>query len=131
MISQTFRRVFIRSRNILVTTGQKNDYIAGVANTYRARSFSSSVCENTVASSGGTVRAASTSASEVISYPATANPSPHNNIEDKPVLLNSKEHAVGYLNRILNARVYEAAIETELQYAENLSAVRSLINCLM
>jgi len=105
MISRTFRRVSIRSRNILVTTGQTNDYIAGVANTFHPRSFS-----------------ASTLPPEVISYPATATPSPDKNVEDKPVLLNSKEHAVGYLNRILNARVYEAAIETELQHAENLSA---------
>jgi hypothetical protein len=110
MISRTFRRVSIRSRNILVTTGQTNDYIAGVANTFHPRSFS-----------------ASTLASEVISYPVTATPSPNKNVENKPVLLNSKEHAVGYLNRILNARVYEAAIETELQYAENLSAVRWLV----
>jgi len=39
----------------------------------------------------------------------------------KPVLLNSKEHAVGYLGKVLNARVYEAAIETKLQLASNLS----------
>jgi hypothetical protein len=46
-------------------------------------------------------------------------------IEDMvPVLLNSKEHAVGYLSKILNARVYDAAIETELQEAKNLSSVR-------
>jgi hypothetical protein len=44
----------------------------------------------------------------------------------KPVLLNAKEHAVGYLSKILNARVYEAAIETELQEAKNLSNVRRL-----
>lgn len=43
--------------------------------------------------------------------------------ELKPVILNAKEHAVGYLSRILNARVYEAAIETELQEATNLSTV--------
>ena len=40
-----------------------------------------------------------------------------------PVLLNAKEHAIGYLSKILNARVYEAAIETDLQHAKNLSAV--------
>lgn len=40
-----------------------------------------------------------------------------------PVLLNSKEHAVGYLSKVLNARVYEASIETELQHAKNLSAL--------
>ena len=40
---------------------------------------------------------------------------------EKPVLLNAKEHVVGYLSRILNARVYDAAIETDLQYAPNLS----------
>ena len=41
-----------------------------------------------------------------------------------PVLLNAKEHVVGYLSRILNARVYDVAVETELQHAKNLSAVR-------
>ena len=40
-----------------------------------------------------------------------------------PVLLNSKKHAVGYLSKVLNARVYEASVETELQHAKNLSAV--------
>jgi threonine dehydratase len=40
---------------------------------------------------------------------------------DKPILLNAKEHVVGYLSRILNARVYDAAIETQLQHAKNLS----------
>jgi hypothetical protein len=43
----------------------------------------------------------------------------------QPVLLNAKEHAVGYLSKILNARVYDAAIETDLQEAKNLSSVRS------
>lgn len=47
-----------------------------------------------------------------------------------PVLLNSKQHAVGYLNRILNARVYEAAIETQLQHAKSLSTVRIFL-CLL
>lgn len=40
-----------------------------------------------------------------------------------PVLLNSKEHVVGYLSKILNARVYDVAVETDLQHAKNLSAV--------
>jgi len=48
--------------------------------------------------------------------------------DSRPVLLNSKEHAVGYLSKILNARVYEAAVETDLQYATNLSAVSSLLD---
>jgi hypothetical protein len=43
--------------------------------------------------------------------------------ETKPILLNSKEHAIEYLSQILNAKVYEAAIETDLQHAKNLSAV--------
>ena len=30
----------------------------------------------------------------------------------------------GYLNKILNAKVYDVAIETELQHAKNLSKVR-------
>lgn len=42
--------------------------------------------------------------------------------DSKPVLLNAKQHVVGYLSRILNARVYDAAIETELQFAPNLSS---------
>ena len=49
--------------------------------------------------------------------------------ETKPILLNSKEHAIGYLSQILNAKVYEAAIETDLQHAKNLSAVSDIINC--
>lgn len=61
-------------------------------------------------------------AAEVVKFPAVNG---KDNVSDtQPVLLNSKEHAVGYLSRILNARVYEAAIETELQEAKNLSAVR-------
>jgi len=35
--------------------------------------------------------------------------------------MNSKMHAVGYLGKILNARVYDAAIETQLQHAPSLS----------
>jgi hypothetical protein len=61
---------------------------------------------------------------ELISFPAVDRNSKEYNLETKPVLLNSKEHAIGYLSRILNARVYEAAIETDLQHAKNLSAVR-------
>ena len=60
---------------------------------------------------------------EVIDFPAVDRADPDYNTETTPVLLNSKEHAIGYLSRILNARVYEAAIETDLQHAKNLSAV--------
>ena len=122
MISHTFRRVSIRSRNVVATGHVVNDYIAGISNRCRPMLFSSSVRENTVGTDAMDVGTTS-AASEVISFPATADPSPDNKRE-QPVLLNSKEHAVGYLNRILNARVYEAAIETELQHAENLSEVR-------
>ena len=55
---------------------------------------------------------------DVVEFPSKRN---KDSVEDVPVLLNAKEHAVGYLSRILNARVYEAAIETELQEAKNLS----------
>jgi hypothetical protein len=55
-------------------------------------------------------------AQEVVSFPSEQD-------VGQPVLLNAKEHVIGYLSRILNARVYEAAIETQLQYATNLSAV--------
>jgi hypothetical protein len=65
--------------------------------------------------------------SEVISFPAVDKDSPAYNSELKPVLLNPKEHVVGYLSKILNARVYDAAIETELQHAKNLSAVSQAV----
>jgi hypothetical protein len=71
---------------------------------------------------------------EVVRFPSSSNPkqpvtvtsslNDPTNKESVPVLLNSKEHAVGYLSKILNARVYDAAIETELQEAKNLSTVR-------
>lgn len=59
-------------------------------------------------------------ATEIVSFPSQAD---GDSTTAQPVLLNSKEHAVGYLGRVLNARVYEAAIETELQEAKNLSSV--------
>lgn len=59
--------------------------------------------------------AADSGTTELVSFPGDEG-------EGKPILLNAKEHAVGYLSRILNARVYEAAIETDLQHAKNLSA---------
>jgi hypothetical protein len=65
--------------------------------------------------------------SEVISFPAVDKSSAAYNTEMKPVLLNPKEHVVGYLSKILNARVYDAAIETELQHAKNLSAVSQAV----
>ena len=49
--------------------------------------------------------------------------------EGKPVLLNAQEHVVGYLSKILNAQVYDAAIETDLQHAKNLSAVSMVVPC--
>jgi len=58
-------------------------------------------------------------ATEFVDFPAPAAAAN----ASEPVLLNSKEHAVGYLSKILNARVYDAAIETELQEAKNLSTV--------
>lgn len=64
------------------------------------------------------------SSCEYVSFPAVDRNSKDYNMETKPVLLNAKEHAIGYLSKILNARVYEAAIETDLQHARNLSAVR-------
>jgi threonine dehydratase len=61
--------------------------------------------------------------SEIVNFPGVDPSSPLYNSEHKPVLLNAKAHVVGYLSKILNARVYDAAIETELQHAKNLSAV--------
>lgn len=55
---------------------------------------------------------------ELINFPSSSSES-----HESPVLLNAKEHAIGYLSKILNARVYEAAIETKLQYAHNLSSL--------
>lgn len=58
---------------------------------------------------------------ESITFPDTSS-------EDaKPILMNAGIHAIGYLSKVLNARVYEAAIETDLQLAKNLSAVSTHI----
>jgi len=58
---------------------------------------------------------------DVVTFPSSTEPD-----RETPVLLNSKEHAVGYLNKILNARVYDAAIETQLQEAKSLSMVSGI-----
>jgi hypothetical protein len=66
--------------------------------------------------------------SEVLNFPASS--ASRDADATQPVLLNAKEHVVGYLSRILNARVYDVCIETELQLAKNLSAVRMYFeNC--
>jgi len=67
----------------------------------------------------------SAAAQEVIRFPAHPTTFQADDETTTPVLLNAREHAVGYLSKILNARVYDAAIETELQDAKNLSAVRA------
>jgi hypothetical protein len=108
-------------------------------------SLSSSSCDETLENNESSTTTDST-VEEIVAYPTTPSSnnsstsnfsssagggggvardlrSPDNEMEYKPILLNAKEHAVGYLNRILNARVYEAAIETELQHAKNLSNV--------
>jgi hypothetical protein len=82
------------------------------------RSSTTSGATTTTASSSTTMLHVSGDVREAVTFPAVP-PSP-------PVLLDSKEHVVGYLSKILNARVYDAAIETELQYAKNLSAVRAV-----
>jgi hypothetical protein len=63
------------------------------------------------------------STAEVVSFPSSTDGN-STVANSKPIILNAKEHAVGYLGKILNAKVYEAAIVTELQEAHNLSAVR-------
>ena len=110
--------------------------------TYALRKFSSSSLtqQNGLTPEGEVVTAGKNSTivpqHEVVRFPSSAKsklsaaaaaPSTSSiNVKDEsiPVLLNSKEHAVGYLSKILNARVYDAAIETELQEAKNLSSVR-------
>ena len=71
-------------------------------------------------------------ASEIVTFPASNSSSRGTTptttktstiTTEKPVLLNSKEHVVGYLSKILSARVYDVAVETELQHAKNLSEV--------
>ena len=41
--------------------------------------------------------------------------------EEPPLLLDASKHAVGYLSRVLNARVYDVCHETPLQYAPHMS----------
>jgi hypothetical protein len=76
---------------------------------------------NNVAASLTAMRFKSTQpAEDVVKFPSSSDAD-----HETPVLLNSKEHAVGYLSKILNARVYDAAIETQLQEAKSLSMVRT------
>ncbi len=55
---------------------------------------------------------------EVVSFPSSVDK------EEIPVLLNSNQHVVGYLSKVLNARCYDVAVETQLQEAKSLSMVR-------
>ena len=61
---------------------------------------------------------------DVVNFPSSSAKKSHGGCTEEPVLLNSKQHAIGYLNRILNANVYAVAIETKLQHAKSLSKVR-------
>ena len=112
MIPLACRRIPVRYRNIL-TTGKKNNDIASIAKGLVSRSLSSSMREKNVADDGGSIA----------SVPMTPDPFVETGLEHQSVSLKPKERVAGYLNRILNARVYEAAIETELEHAKNLSAV--------
>ena len=116
MIPRTLRRVPLRSFCSvgMVSNRLKNNITVGIANVHGTKSFSSSICETAKIDSEGS------KTSEVVTFPTKVS---GNEIQDQPILLDAKKHAVGYLNRILNARVYEAAIETELQHAKNLSTV--------
>ena len=59
---------------------------------------------------------------DVITFPSSSNLE-----QETPVFLNSQAHAVGYLSKVLNARVYEVSKETELQHAKNLSSVSTIM----
>jgi hypothetical protein len=72
-----------------------------------------------VSSMSSTMLDASGDVREAVSFPSGE--------PQQPVMLDSKEHVVGYLSKILNARVYDAAIETDLQLAKNLSTVRVVL----
>ena len=48
-------------------------------------------------------------------------------VNDEEVPENVELTTDGYLGKILNAKVYDAAIETELQHAKNLSEVRFIL----
>ena len=123
------RRMYPRIfRSVVATTAGYNNPARHAA--AGSKSFSLSVHKST--SDNDITTETKPTSEEVIAFPTTTARStaptsnllsPDNEMEYKPIILNSKEHAVGYLSRILNARVYEAAIETELQHAKNLSAV--------
>jgi uncharacterized protein YajQ (UPF0234 family) len=81
-----------------------------------------SLCNNVAANSTAVRFKSSYPVQDVVTFPSSTEPD-----HETPVLLNSKEHAVGYLSKILNARVYDAAIETQLQDAKSLSMVSGLI----
>ena len=138
MLSAVFRHSLRRT-----TVSTERSVLASLSSGMTTREKSSSLesyTENPIGGEGGTETGANdgchpyvfpfdengdakNETSEVISFPAVDRDSPTYNSETMPVLLNSKEHAIGYLSKILNARVYEACIETDLQRAKNLSAL--------
>jgi hypothetical protein len=119
------------SRYILDTRDNVSQRNASITILRRPLSSSSSLPQpNGLTPEGEVVIPLSTPQHEVVRFPSSKQvkkpivAAASNDKEDSvPVLLNSKEHAVGYLSKILNARVYDAAIETELQEAKNLSSV--------
>jgi len=117
----------LSTRHLLRTGRGKARVLTGGSTSWPQR-FQSTAAADT-SDSDTTVTTTTTTASphghlspenaEMITFPSATG-------EGTPVLLNAQEHAVGYLSKILNARVYDAARETELLHAKNLSAVRFL-----
>jgi hypothetical protein len=112
----TTRRVLLRNRSAL---SANNNVALSCNSTTRFKSTIRSIEEEP--NSRHAFDEDGRAPSDLVTFPSRGNNS--SNIDNMPVLLNAKEHAVGYLSRILNARVYEAAIETDLQEAKNLSTV--------
>mmetsp|Transcript_14590 Transcript_14590/g.40548 ORF Transcript_14590/g.40548 Transcript_14590/m.40548 type:complete len:599 (-) Transcript_14590:139-1935(-) len=115
MIFRTVRRIPLGNfRSVgAIATRAKNDCVARIANVHLPKFFSSSMCETAEVDSDVF------SDSPITSFQTAV---PVNELTNGLSPLDGNERAVGYLNRILNARVYEAAIETDLQHAKNLSA---------
>lgn len=55
-------------------------------------------------------------------------PSPNNGHDVEQSCRGSSQTVCGYLGKILNAKVYDVAVETELQHAKNLSQVSFFIS---
>lgn len=92
-------------------------YIPCSQTSYNLQSISP-ICRDSSSSSSYNHNVVALASHSTRRYKSTAAISP----DEEPVMGESLDEG-GYLGRILNAKVYDVAVETELQHAKNLSVV--------